>query len=126
SCGILLAALGPGVKVRKLYSQNCALKSVKARIQADPFVVVLFMGTVNPKGPKLIRKSLVISRNKTAVTHAAKVLRRIKAETSDPCDRSDALSVFVSANGLRSVFDDRDPVPLADLHQGFHIGALAV
>src|SRR5690349_6141540 len=96
--------------MRKLYTQHRALKTVQPRIEADPFMVVAFLRTVNAKCKELLGKLVIVRRHEPTVAHAAEVLGRIEREAPDLAHRSGADATLFGPDRLSRVFHKRNSV----------------
>src|SRR4051794_31908429 len=99
--------------MRQLDAKHGALESVEPGIKADVFVMILFLSAVNAQGGQFFRQSIVVRRQKTAVTHSAEIFGRIETETSDRAHRARSHSAFFGTDRLGGVFDERNAVPFA-------------
>ena len=81
--GIRLSGSCPSIEVREFHSQHSRLNRVEAAIDANDLMVVARLHAVDSQ--QLQRRSNIISRGReeSAITDAAQILCRIKAEAAN-------------------------------------------
>ena len=121
-CGVPATVHVPRGQVRKLHAKDCGLQRVHPEVAAYGRVVILGLLAVGPEESHPPRHLVVICRHQPRVPESSEVLAREEGKASHRAERACVTSFERGANGLRSVFDDRNPRGQR-LGQGFDVGA---
>src|SRR5690348_8179309 len=100
------------------------LNRIHAAIPTDNCVMVFPCLTVIPQYPNLVGEFEIIRHNGASLAQRAEVFSRIKTKTSDFADRTSSSPFVFSPVGLSRVFDNRNAMLPAELHNRIHIGRL--
>src|SRR5665213_609368 len=87
--------------------------------------MVFRLHAVNAQTSHARRPAGVAGNNHAAVAEAAEIFGRVEAETGHTAEAAGALALILGAERLGGVLYDDEIVPLGDVPQTFHVGALA-
>src|ERR1044072_1779889 len=104
----------------ELDCETCPLNRIHAAIPTDNRVMVFPCLTVIPQYPNLVGEFEIIRHNGAGLAQRAEIFSRIKAEASDFANLPASPPLVFSAVGLGRVFDNRNAMLPAELHNRIH------
>lgn len=107
--------LGPGLEVLQLDAQDRALEGIHPVVESDLIVMIPPLLGVVPQRPQPGGDPVIVRDDRPALAARPEVLAGIKAEATAEPEGTGPPAQVPGAMGLRSILDDRDAVPLADL-----------
>jgi hypothetical protein len=111
----------------ELDDQHGGLQLVETEVATDQRMVVLRFSAVDAQDSHAFVQGSVVADTHAGVAERAEVFRRKKRQAADIADAAGAPAVRErGTDGLRRVFDDREPILARDAHECVHVGHLAV
>src|ERR1035437_908157 len=115
----------PFVDMLQFGAEHSGLQVVQAAVVTHA-VAGPFAGPVVAQLADYAVHVLVVGDNRAAVAKTAQVLLADETRARSVTQFADFEAVSAGADALRIVFDDEKTVPIGDLAEGLHIGALAI
>jgi hypothetical protein len=125
-CGERRAPRVPSGEVRKFHAQKCRLHFFEPGIDAGVLVSITDLRTIVAQMAKFVRESSVVGGDRSGVGERAEIFARIKTDASRMSERTALPAVTKRSVGLRSIFEQQEPVPVGDRTKGPHVGGLAI
>ena len=121
--------LAPAGQVGELGEQNGRLEGVESAVRPNLLVMVLLGTAVQPERPEPRRQVILLGDHHPPVPEATQVFTRKKREGTAPAEFTGhppgPVHQATSADGLRAIFDDREPMPTRHLEDCIHRRHLA-
>src|SRR5262249_53644629 len=119
--GHLASGVVPSIEMTELHAEHSSLKAIHPIVVAQLVVVISRRLGVVAQAADASCDLIIVCRNGSAFAIGSQVFAWIKAEASKAAHASRKTATIEGAMSLRGVFDQRQPVPLAQFHEGVHL-----
>jgi hypothetical protein len=121
---VLLPSGSIGIEVGKFYEQESRLQSIETRIDSQQLVMITRLHAMGSEQAQPRCQFLILADHHAPVSHSAKVLGRIKAQTSYPSHASCRVPSPCCADGLSRILNEGQLMLGSDFLKGVHGSAL--
>src|SRR5690349_5049051 len=112
----------PRIKMLQLHIQYCRLHCIEPRVRALFDVHIFLLLSVVSEAVNLLRKVVVVSRDRTAITISTEIFPGVKTETTCETERAAALAQKARAMCLRCILDHFQLVLAGDFDNRRDVG----
>ena len=112
--------------MRQLRAQECRLYLIQTGVDAAELIMIFFLAAVVSQHTDFLGKHCIVCHDSTRIAECTEVLRRVEAETADMTEAPRHRIAKVCPMRLGTVLDDKEMMPLCDLHHCRHSSSLSI